>query len=163
MSEAFPGDAPAIARLRNMVADHLTSRHGKGHWSYYTSDKSVLYGMKGNSKVLITKHQGKIVGTLRLATKKPWAIDVSYFTKVQQALYLLDMAIHPDFQRKGIGTKMIKAVTPLAVDWPADSIRLDSYDTEAGAGEFYRKCGFDEVGQVIYKDTPLIYFEMLIG
>jgi len=39
---------------------------------------------------------------------------------------------------------------------------LDAYDTAAGAGEFYRKCGFEEVGRVIYRGTPLIYYQMLL-
>jgi len=39
---------------------------------------------------------------------------------------------------------------------------LDAYDAQAGAGEFYRKCGFEEVGRVIYRGTPLIYFQLLL-
>jgi GNAT superfamily N-acetyltransferase len=46
--------------------------------------------------------------------------------------------------------------------WPADAIRLDAYDHEAGAGEFYRKCGFKEVGRVTYRGVPLVYFELLL-
>ena len=34
--------------------------------------------------------------------------------------------------------------------------------TEAGAGSFYAKCGFREVGRVRYRTVPLIYFEMLL-
>ena len=44
--------------------------------------------------------------------------------------------------------------------WPGDAIRLDAYDSQAGAGEFYRKCGFREAGRASYRGTPLIYFEM---
>jgi GNAT superfamily N-acetyltransferase len=47
-------------------------------------------------------------------------------------------------------------------EWPADSIRLDSYQGDAGAGAFYAKCGFREVGRVVYRFTPLIYYEMLV-
>ena len=46
--------------------------------------------------------------------------------------------------------------------WPAEAICLDAYDTEAGAGGFYRKCGFQEVGRATYRGTPLIYFQMLL-
>ena len=44
----------------------------------------------------------------------------------------------------------------------ADAIRLDAYDAEAGAGEFYVKCGFREVGRVAYRGVPLTYYERLI-
>jgi hypothetical protein len=45
---------------------------------------------------------------------------------------------------------------------PGDAIRLDAYDAEAGAGEFYRKYGFREVGRASYRNVPLIYFERLL-
>ena len=45
---------------------------------------------------------------------------------------------------------------------PSDAIRLDAFDADAGAGEFYSKCGFREVGRASYRSVPLIYFEMLV-
>jgi hypothetical protein len=44
-------------------------------------------------------------------------------------------------------------------EWPADVVRLDSYDATAGAGGFYARCGFDERGRVVYRGTPLLYLE----
>jgi hypothetical protein len=44
----------------------------------------------------------------------------------------------------------------------ADAIRLDAYDGTVGAGAFYAKYGFKEVGRVVYRGTPLIYFELLL-
>jgi hypothetical protein len=46
--------------------------------------------------------------------------------------------------------------------WPSQAIRLDAYDATAGAGRFYLKCGFREVGRVTYRKVPLIYFELLL-
>lgn len=40
--------------------------------------------------------------------------------------------------------------------------RLDAYDADAGAGSFYAKCGYQERERVIYRGTPLVYFELLI-
>lgn len=159
---ASADDAARIAVLKNNVAEHLSVFHGKGHWSYQSTGKGVLNGMTGNSKVLVAKQGGVIVGTLRLTTKKPWAIDPAYFTKVLQPLYLVDMAVSPDLQRRGIGTYMLQEALSFAAAWPAQAIRLDAYDAGAGAGEFYRKCGFTEKGRVVYRGVPLIYFESLI-
>jgi GNAT superfamily N-acetyltransferase len=99
---------------------------------------------------------------MRLATKKPWAIDIRYFTPCQRPLYLLSMAVHPAWQRKGVGRGCMAEAVRLAGHWPADAIRLDAFDAPAGAGEFYRKCGFRELARVTYKGTPLIYFERLV-
>jgi hypothetical protein len=47
-------------------------------------------------------------------------------------------------------------------DWPADAIRLDAFNADAGAGGFYRKCGFREVASVVYRNDPLLYFELVL-
>ena len=33
---------------------------------------------------------------------------------------------------------------------------------DAGAGGFYARCGYTEVGRAVYRDAPLIYFELLL-
>jgi GNAT superfamily N-acetyltransferase len=103
-----------------------------------------------------------IVATLQLATKKPWAIDTKYFTPVKKPLYLIGMIVAPELQGKGVGRRLLEEATAMARKWPADAIRLDAYDSEAGAGPFYAKCGYREVGRVIYKTVPLIYYELLL-
>lgn len=160
ITEAVTEDAPAIAEIRNLAAEDLTTRYGKGHWSNTGTAKAVLFGMT-NGRILIAKVESKIAGTLRLTTKKPWVINVDYFTPVDSTIYLTDMAIHPDYQNKGVGRAMIEEAKSIAMDWPAGSIRLDAYDAEAGAGDFYLKCGFTDRGHIVYKTVPHIYFEWL--
>jgi hypothetical protein len=107
---AIPEDGAELAALHTAVADHLTSLYGKGPWSSHTSEKGVLYAMR-NSKVFVATEDAAIVATLRLASKKPWAIDISYFTKCEKALYLLAMAVAPASNARGsaanVWTKLI--------------------------------------------------------
>jgi GNAT superfamily N-acetyltransferase len=99
---------------------------------------------------------------LRLATKKPWAIDVSYFTPVRRALYLTGMAVSVSHQGQGLGSLAVEDARTIARDWPADAIRLDAYDAKAGAGGFYLRRGFTERGRAVYKGDPLVYYELLL-
>jgi GNAT superfamily N-acetyltransferase len=164
LSAATVEDAAAIAALRTAVAQHLTLRYGKGHWSSGVSEKGVLYNLR-TSRVYVARTAGEektLVATLRLAAKKPWAIDTKYFTLCKRPLYLTDMAVAPDLQRTGIGRRILEQVRRAAREWPGDALRLDAYDAEAGAGGFYAKCGFREVGRVSYRNVPLVYFEMLL-
>jgi GNAT superfamily N-acetyltransferase len=105
----------------------------------------------------------EIVGTLRLATKKPWAIDTGYFTGCRRPLYLLSMAVAPPRQRQGIGRWCLEQAKRVARDWPSAAIRLDAFDADAGAGGFYARCGFTEVGRVTYRKAPPIYYELLLA
>jgi GNAT superfamily N-acetyltransferase len=103
-----------------------------------------------------------VVTVLRLAAKKPWAIDISCFTPVKRPLYLTGLAIAVTHQGQGIGRLAIEDARAAASAWPADAIRLDAYDAEAGAGAFYEKCDFTERGRVVYKGVPLVYYELLL-
>jgi ribosomal protein S18 acetylase RimI-like enzyme len=72
------------------------------------------------------------------------------------------MAVAPGMQRQGVGRRLLDEACAVAAAWPSDAIRLDAYDASAGAGGFYAKCGFQEVGRITYRGVPLIYFELLI-
>jgi GNAT superfamily N-acetyltransferase len=158
---ASEADAAAIAALRTSVAEHLTRQFGKGHWSSCATEKGVLRTIK-TSRVLVAWNNREIIGTLGLQTKKPWAIDVSYFKSVSRALYLHSMAVSPDRQSRGIGRQLVEEAKAVARAWPSEAIRLDAYESDAGAGPFYAKCGFSEVGRKAYRGVPLVYFELLL-
>jgi GNAT superfamily N-acetyltransferase len=152
-------DAGAIAALRSLASEELTREYGEGSWSGVSTERSVLLSNFMRPKfqrTLIARDGTAIVATLCLQTKKPWAIDVKYFTSAKKPLYLIGMAVHPDWQRKGVGRLILKEAETIARAWPGDAIRLDAWDAAAGAGAFYAKCGFREVGRVVYKTAPLV-------
>lgn len=158
---AGPAEAPALAELRAEAARELTRKHGRGHWSTEPTDRGALADLR-HAQVWAARHGERTVGTFRLATKKPWAIDTSYFTTRRRAIYLTNMAVSPELQLQGIGRRCIEHAIERVRLWPADAIRLDAYDAEAGAGGFYEKCGFRLVGRVVYRLTPLVYYELLL-
>lgn len=160
---ATEGDAGEIALLRNAAAEHLTREHGRGHWSGMVTEKGTAWAVRTSSVLLARLPGGSLAATLRLATKKPWAIDRQYFTAVPRPLYLVDMAVRPDMQRRGLGRRLVEEAKAAAVAWPAQAIWLDAYDAAAGAGPFYAKCGFREVGRAAYRGVPLIYYEWTAG
>jgi GNAT superfamily N-acetyltransferase len=157
---ATRSDACEIAALRSAVARELTSQHGHGHWSSTVTEAGVLRGI-ATSRALVARRADLIVGTLRLTTKRPWAIDASWFTAARRPLYLVDMAVAVAAQRQGIGAALIASAKDLALAWPADTIRLDAYDGPMGAGPFYARCDFRHVGKTVYRGVPLVYFEWL--
>lgn len=157
---ASANDAVELVHLRNDAAQRLTELFGPGIWSHQISEKSIHNGLK-SSKILTARWRGRIVGTLRLGTKKPWAIDPAYFTGVPRPIYLVDMAVLPAKQRQGVGRLLLAHALAWAWKWPGDAVRLDAFDADAGAGDFYLKCGFRPRGRIVYRETPLLYFEML--
>ena len=160
-SIAGPEDAPTLVVLHSAAAEDLTRRFGQGLWSSMPTERGVLFGMR-QARVVVARQGKRIVGSMRLQTKKPWAIDFSYFTPVKKAIYLTGMAVLPTMQGKGIGSALIEEAARQTCAWPADAIRLDAWDAHAGAGDFYKKCGFREAGRVVYRSAPLIYLERVL-
>lgn len=159
--DATLDDVAVIAALQNAAAGALTARFGAGHWSSLVTERGAALSQR-HARVRLGRSGKRVLTVVRLATKKPWAIDVSYFTPVKRPLYLTGMAVSVEHQARGLGTLAIEDVCAVARSWPADAIRLDAYDAPAGAGNFYQKCGFKERGRVLYRANPLIYCELLL-
>ncbi|MDB6022141.1 MAG: GCN5-related N-acetyltransferase [Pedosphaera sp.] len=154
-------DAPQMASLRTAVADQLTQQYGHGPWSSATSEKGALYSVR-NSRVFAAFQAEELIAIFQFVTKKPWAIDTNYFTVCLQPLYLIGLNVAPPWQRRGVGRCCLEEAVKIARAWPADAIRLDAFAAQAGAGDFYARCGFRETGRKTYRDAPLIYFELLL-
>ncbi len=153
-------DAGALAALHTAVAEQLTNVRGSGPWSAKNSKEGVCATIR-TSTVFVAREGARVVATFRLATNKPSAIDSSYFATCRKPLYLHDVAVLPACQRQGIGRRCLLEAKESARTWAADAIRLHAYEAAAG-GDFYRRCGYTEVGRASYRKTNLIYFELLL-
>ena len=128
---AVEADAGAIAAMRNAAAEQLARKYGPGNWASLATERSVLlhnFMRPKFQRTLIARDGPNLVATLCLQTKKPWAIDVKYFTNVSKALYLISMAVHPDWQGKGVGRLILKEAENIARSWPSNAIRLDAWE-----------------------------------
>lgn len=160
--DATPGDVPAIAGLQNAAAGALTARHGPGPWSSLVTERGAGQALR-NARVRLGVEGKRVLTVLMLATRKPWAIDISYFSPVRRPLYLTGMAVSVAHQGRGLGRLALEDAFAVAACWPADAIRLDAFDADAGSGAFYARCGFAERGRVVYKGDPLVYYERLVA
>lgn len=161
LREATEEDAEEIAALRNAAAEHLTARFGKGHWSGQSTAQGVVHRMRQGT-VYVVRTRVRMVATLALTGRKPWAIDPSHFRPVERPLYLVDMAVLPARQGRGIGRGALVDAVRIARGRGAGSLRLDAYDAPAGAGGFYERCGFSEVGRGSFRKVPLVFYERII-
>lgn len=158
---ALVNDVERILNVRISAARALTEQFGDGPWSRESTERGALNGMR-NSRIVLAFDNAIAVGTYRITTQKPWAIDRAYFTPVTRPLYLTDMAVSVSHQGTGVGRALLAHAEDVARAYPAQAIWLDAYDANAGAGGFYAKCGFRECGRNIYRGTPLVYYEKAI-
>jgi len=137
---ATADDAPELVLLRAAVHLDLASKYGKGFWLAGLTEKGVRFAMRTSTVYVARSEGGRLIATLTLSTRKPWAIDKKYFGASPRPVYLTSMAVAPDEQRTGIGRLCVDEARRIVAAWPGDAIRLDAYDAPVGAGDFYRKC-----------------------
>ena len=110
---ASEADIPALLELRLAIDADQAERFGDERYTTTITEKSVARNLK-SSRTVVASRRGRIVGGVRIETKKPWAIDLEYFTPVRKAVYLHDVNVHPDLQRSGIGRQLLNRVTVVA-------------------------------------------------
>ncbi|GIP51506.1 GNAT family N-acetyltransferase [Paenibacillus vini] len=64
-------------------------------------------------------------------------------------VYELNIAIHPAYQRLGVGRKLMEAVKQLAAERGVRKLSLRVLASNPGAVSFYRSCGFEEQGRLV--------------
>jgi len=162
LEPALPGDARSIAELLTSTALQLTTKYGFGQWSRPSTIRAVMNAMR-TSRVFVVRQDHAVVATLGLAPVKPWAIDLPCFTPSARPIYLISMAVTPPLQRHGLGRQCVEHALQIAREGRADAVRLDAYDADAGAGDFYVACGFRRAGRAVYRSIPLLYFERVLA
>ncbi|MCM3786099.1 GNAT family N-acetyltransferase [Neobacillus mesonae] len=61
----------------------------------------------------------------------------------------IHIAVHPDYQKQGIGSRLIEAVKELASKQNIKKLRLRVLSHNKAAISFYEKCGFVEEGRLM--------------
>jgi GNAT superfamily N-acetyltransferase len=160
-TDILESDLGTLQALHADAAAALTARHGEGRWSRDGFGNRIDV-KPGRTRIRVGRLDGAVVCSLKLQAKKPWAIDVSYFTPAAKVLYLTGMAVAPALWGQGIGRAALLDAARVAEEWGAGALRLDAYDAPAGAGPFYARCGWQERGRVVYRGNPLVYYESMM-
>src|SRR3954464_3253601 len=111
--DATLADVSSIAALHNSVAGALTARFGEGPWSSLVTERAGASSQR-HARVRVGRIGKRLVTVLRLANKKPWAIDVSYFTPVKRPIYLTGMSVAVALQSRGYGRLALEDAVRLA-------------------------------------------------
>lgn len=61
--------------------------------------------------------------------------------------HILTLGINPDWQRRGLGEKMLHYLIDLSAKHSAKSVLLDVRESNQGAARLYRQLGFEQIGR----------------
>jgi len=133
------------AQIEEINDIHLVlSKAFKPYKKYYTYDAfnaTVLSPIIIKDRILNKKYEifvitinRQIIGTVSLSMKD------------QDQIYIRSMAVHPDYQKRGVGLFILKKINKLAIRKNIKTISLDTSKPLKRAIKFYKNFGFKFTG-----------------
>ena len=82
-------------------------------------------------------------------------IGYAGYWKIRNEAHLVDLAVHPDWRRRGLGSRLFRYITDQIKSKGMDLVTLEVRETNLVAQRFYEKFDFQKIAvrQAYYKDT----------
>lgn len=101
------------------------------------------------SRSLFESELNQPAATLLVARDGKQIIGYIDFWKVLDEIHLINLGVHPDYRRKGVGTQLFRKIPPhppLLKGGKGGFIYLEVRVSNEGAKKFYEKLGFQVIG-----------------
>lgn len=144
--KALFGDIEEVENLYNDLCDFLVTKDYNPGFrkGYYPTRQEVLYFLKDDA-LYVAKVDGKIVGSIALThngnaeTNESLKCDETNYSDM---LFVHIFVVHPNYQRQGIGSKILSFSKQCAKKEGVKAIRLYVYEKNYVAIKSYEKSGF---------------------
>ena len=131
----------------------------------YPSKKIFKEDIESNS-LYLARINKEIVGCIMLSENKDDVYkDIKWLSEDNINLYVHRLAVHPQFQKKGIGSKMMDFAEDYAKLNNYESVRLDTFSKNERNNIFYKSRGYTKLGNVYFPKQsrfPFHCYEKLI-
>ncbi len=152
ISKAAEGDLDCIEKLYEDICDYLGTHKNYPGWkkSIYPVRSDAAKGIMADA-LYVARIGKRIVGTMILVHEPEagycngkWLTEDDY-----EHIYVIHtLAVHPDFQKCGIGTELLMFAEQAAREEQCISLRLDVVKDNIPAERLYQKCGYQLIGTV---------------
>ena len=131
----------------------------------YPNRNAFIDDIKNNELLVFTKGD-LLVGCIALCTKMDDVYkNVKWLTKDVKSLYVHRLAVDPQFQKKGIGKKLMDYAEDFAKKNNFISVRLDTFSKNKNNMRFYERRGYKRLEKVFFPEQsrfPFYCYELII-
>lgn len=115
-------------------------------------------------ELYLFKLENKIVGCIVISRVMDDVYQtIQWLTKNRNNYYIHRLAVHPDYQGKGIARKLMDFAEDLAVQDNITSIRLDTFSKNPRNQKFYNARGYQKLGDIYFpmkSEFPFYCYEL---
>lgn len=147
------------ACAKEMIANGIY-QWNEDYPSYEAFEKDIELG-----QLWVLKEENNIIGSVVISD----IIDEEYkviewLTPNTKNIYIHRLAIHPNFQGKGLAQKLMDFAEGYAKDNGFMSVRLDTFSVNERNNTFYQKRGYQKLGDVYFpkqSEHPFHCYELV--
>ncbi len=145
-------DLPQLKEMCEFVVSSM-QKNGLNIWSeYYPYDEFESDITK--QELFVTVIDKQIAGVFALVTHVKGEEVFAWQDKTGSALYISRLAVHPDFAKRGLASKIISHALETARKQHIPFVRLTVADTNFPAINLYAKNGFTRVDGIFDDYSP---------
>ena len=165
---AKPDDLGKITAFYRAVIDNTPKmeRYARWVWGLHPTEP-MIENYIGQNAMYLLEENGNILGAMAVTLSQGedyhsinWSVDAMD----DEVAVVHILCVNPDFQRRGLGKKMVEESILLAKKEGKKAVRLDALESNAPAHRMYKALGFEQRDrQHLYADnigwTDFLFFE----
>ena len=158
-------DIDSILNITKSCAAHMV-QNGIYQWNEHYPDKSSFVNDAENMELYVYIENKKVIACISLCNEMDEVyFPVSWVTKNNYNLYIHRLAVHPDFQKKGIGKALMDFAEKYAKKKEYKSIRLDTFSVNKRNLKFYESRGYQRLEKIYFpkqSEFPFYCYELIL-
>ncbi|WP_310993329.1 GNAT family N-acetyltransferase [Aequorivita marina] len=163
---AKPSDLDQILAITKACGKKLNS-DGIFQWSDTYPNKSIFQKDIENCTLYVFISDKIIVGCIVISTEMdPEYKTVKWLTKTTKHYYIHRLAVHPNYQGKGIARSLMHFAEGLAIENNIASVRLDTFSKNLRNQKFYEARGYQRLERIYFSNQsefPFYCYELPVS
>ena len=158
-------DIDAILNITKSCALHMI-QNNIYQWNEHYPDRDSFINDAENQELYVYVINGKVVGCISLCMHMDEVyLPVKWKTKNDNNLYIHRLAVHPDFQKKGVGKILMDFAEKYANEKKFASVRLDTFSVNKRNLKFYESRGYQRLEGIYFpkqSEFPFYCYELIL-
>lgn len=159
--KATPKDLVEVLFLLKECVSDLNS-NGLKHWNNAYPGADAMIKAIEEGSLFLFKELGILKGMVTVNEEAPEEYNnIEWQSNAEKILYIKNLAIHPNWQGKGIAKKLVETVEEYAKDKSYKALRVDIYSGIGAAEKLCEDLGFNKTGEfhTNFQATPYFAYE----
>ncbi|MBN2349710.1 MAG: GNAT family N-acetyltransferase [Bacteroidales bacterium] len=165
--DILKAELPDLVEIMYLVKQCVIDMNAKGlkNWNtFYPGGKVLVHDLEKKS-VFLVKDKGVCKGMITLNNIIPEEYkDINWQNKSDKVLYIHNLAVHPNWQDKGIAKMLLEFAEKYAQENGYTHLRLDIFSKDIVAQELITGNAYIKSGEFYsdYQKTPFVCYEKSI-